>query len=179
MSAPLEPARLDPKRLVEIGRVQKPHGIKGEVRVVLHNPASDLLGEGRRVRLRPAQGEELVARVKRARPTPQGLIVTFAEVLDRNGAEALQGAGVLLSRDEFPPLDEGEFYACDVEGATVFGADGAALGEVVELLSYPTCSALRVRRADGAFAEFALVESVIARVDVEGRRVELRDTEAL
>jgi 16S rRNA processing protein RimM len=179
MSAAPEPPRLDPKRLVEIGRVQKPHGIKGEVRVVLHNPASDLLGEGRRVRLRPPKADEQIARVKRARPTPQGLIVTFAEVLDRNAAEALQGAGVLLPRDEFPPLDEGEFYACDVEGATVYRADGEALGEVEELLSYPTCSALRVRLSDGSFAEFALIESVVAKVDVEARRVELRDAEAL
>jgi 16S rRNA processing protein RimM len=179
MSGPREPARLDPKRLVDIGRVQKPHGIKGEVRVVLHNPASELLGEGRRVRLRPTQGDEQLARVKRARPTPQGLIVTFAEVLDRNAAEALQGASVLLPRDEFPPLDEGEFYACDLEGATVTSGSGDPLGEVVELLTYPTCSALRVRLGDGSFAEFALVESVIARVDVEARRVELRDAEAL
>jgi 16S rRNA processing protein RimM len=100
-------------------------------------------------------------------------------VQDRNAAEALAGASVLLARDEFPSLDDGEFYACDVEGATVFGANGEALGVVVELLNYPTCAALRVKRSDGSFAEFALVESVIARVDVEARRVELCDAEEL
>ena len=170
-------------RLVEIGRITKAHGIRGEVRVVLHNAESTLIGDGKKLVIRPAPATPVLPdrtlRVLRVREAPGALIVAFADVSDRDQAEALHGSGVLLRRDEFPPLEDGEFYACDVEGAEVFGPDGEKVGVTLALVDYPTCSVLRVQKPDQSIVEYPLVEAVIGSVDVEAGRVTLLDAEGL
>lgn len=185
------------KRLIDIGRIAKAHGIKGELRVVLHNEESDLLGVGRVVFARSegkvartkadagkassggspkpsAPSADLRLRITRVRETTGALIVTFAEVPDRNAAEALHGRTLLVPRDEFPPLEDGEFYACDIEGAAVHGEGGEIVGTVSELVDYPTCSVLRVIRPDGSSVEYPLTAAVIASLDVEAHQVTVR-----
>ncbi len=174
------------KRLIDIGRIAKAHGIKGEVRVVMHNPESDLVGAGRvliaRATGKALDGKKAAAavvtdtrlRVTRVRAGTGALIVTFAEVADRTAAEALHGQTIFVARDEFPPLEDGEFYACDIEGAAVHGEDGELVGNVTELVEYPTCSVLRVLRADGGSVEYPLTEAVIASLDIEAHRVSVR-----
>ena len=55
----------------------------------------------------------------------------LAGVDDRDAAEALRGAEVCVrARRASPPLDEGEFYACDLEGARVVLASGEDVGRV-------------------------------------------------
>ena len=89
----------------------------------------------------------------------------------REGADALRGAIVCARRADFPPLGDGEFYACDVEGARVLiGAGEAAeeLGRVVEMRSYPTVDVLVVTAADGGRPwEVPLVDAVVDAVDVQ------------
>ena len=172
------------KRLIDIGRIAKAHGIKGELRVVLHNPESDLVSVGRvlvaRSEGKAAEGKkapastETLLRVTRVRAGTGALIVTFAEVPDRTSAEAIHGRTILVPRDEFPPLEEGEFYACDIEGAVVHGEQGELVGSVSELVEYPTCSVLRVVRPDGSSVEYPLTEAVIASLDIESHRVSVR-----
>ncbi len=86
-------------------------------------------------------------------------------------------------RSEFPPLEPGEFYACDVEGARVLvGAGDTAeeLGRVVEMRSYPTVDVLVVTAADGGRPwEVPLVEGVIDAVDVQQGLVTLSTREGV
>jgi 16S rRNA processing protein RimM len=133
------------------------------------------LGE---VLVRFPNGEESEVTVESSRPANDAILIKFFSVDDRNRADELRGAVVCARRDAFPPLDEGEFYVCDIEGARVVaenpGGAEVEFGRVRELVSYPTVDVLVVEAADGGRPwEVPLVDSVVRNVDVAARRVTL------
>jgi 16S rRNA processing protein RimM len=175
------------RRFVPVAEVARPHGIQGELRLKLYNEGSELLTElarGSRARspavplkLRLPSGEEQPLVLTSARNANKALLVKFDGVVDCNGAELLRGAVILVPRDAFPPLEEGEFYACDIEGARAM-VGGEQVGIVTELHSYPTCDVLVVNR-DGTSIEVPLVDTYVASVDVAGGVIELVTIEGL
>src|SRR5687768_16007010 len=53
-----------------------------------------------------------------------GAVARFAEVVDRNAAEALRGTLLSVPRETLPPLAEGEYYHADLLGLAVVAGDG-------------------------------------------------------
>ncbi|MEJ7731614.1 MAG: ribosome maturation factor RimM [Polyangiaceae bacterium] len=167
------------KRWVAVAEVARPHGIRGELRLKPYNLDSDMLLRKSEVLLRMPDGSERAVSVAAARAVNKAVLVELRGVSDRNGAEALRGAVVCADRDGFPDLEEGEFYACDLEGARVVLPDGSEVGRVRTLRSYPTCDVLEVSRAEGIILEVPLVDSYVQEIDVAGGLVRLITVEGL
>lgn len=118
---------------LQIGRVIKPHGVRGEV--VVH-PTTDTpaqrfaTGE---VLTGKQAGKELKLTVRTYRPHQGRLLVTFEEITDRTTAESLRGVRFFAApiHDE----DDDGFYDHELEGLTAYllapGTD--AEGEEIEL----------------------------------------------
>jgi len=174
---------LEPAAWVPLAAVARPHGVRGELRLRLFNADSDLLLGLDEVLLRFPDGQEQEVSVDGARRANDAILLKLYSVDDRNGAEALRGAIVCAKRQEFPPLEAGEFYACDLEGArVVFEEAGVAseLGRVRAVVTYPTADALVVDAGDGGDPyEVPLVDSVIRSVDVQSARVVLATLEGV
>lgn len=168
-----------PARFVPLAEVARPHGIAGELRLKVYNADSDLLERRPPLRLRFPDGTERDGALRTVRAANKALLVTLDGVGDRNAAEAMRGVVLCVARDLFPPLEEGEFYACDVEGARAVLSTGEEIGRVAELRSYPTCDVLVVERAGATSLEVPLVESYIASVDAEQGVVTLRTIDGL
>jgi 16S rRNA processing protein RimM len=173
-----EPDRRE--RLVPLAEVARPHGVAGELRLKVYNRDSDLLSELERVVVRFPPGdkrEEREVAVRHARPAGDAILIMLEGCVGRTEAERWRGAQLLAPRTAFPQLEEGEFYACDVEGARVEVA-GEPFGEVERLVTYPTCDALLVRSPEGRFEVF-LVEGSVDAIDVEAGVVRVSSREAL
>jgi 16S rRNA processing protein RimM len=167
------------RKLVALAEVARPHGIRGEVRLKVHNPESDLLVRRPPVRVVLPDGDERALTITAAREADKALLVRFAGIDNRDAAEALRGAAVCVPRSALPPPEDGEFYAWDVEGARAELSSGELVGHVTELASYPTCDVLVVAREGGKRLEVPLVEAYVVRVDVDRGVVELRTLEGL
>lgn len=131
---------------VLVGRVGRPHGVRGEVVVdVLSDvpgrldPGSSLLpadGEGEPLRpgARPGVPPRLV--VAASRPYQGGALVRFegfGDRGDRNRAAALTGLYLAVERSRVPPPPEGSFYRYELVGCRC--RDGAReLGRVVDVV---------------------------------------------
>lgn len=76
------------------------------------------------------------------------LVVSFAEVLDRNGAEAVDGCFVAVPREAMPSPAPDEFYWGDLIGMAVRNPRGVRLGKVVGLLSTGAHDVLQVEEGD-------------------------------
>lgn len=150
---------------IPVAEVARPHGVKGELRLRVFNPSSDLLRKKPSIRLRMPDGKERDAALVTARAVPKAMLVELEGVDSRDAAEALRGALVCVRRDAFPPLEEGELYACDVEGATATLPSGDAIGRVTSLISYPTCAALSIARSDGSTLEVPLTSTYVGRIE--------------
>jgi 16S rRNA processing protein RimM len=164
--------------LIEIGRVARAHGVRGEIRVALHWEHSDSLSHVDEVVL-SAKGKTLgTFAVRAARPADRAMLLSLVGVDDRDRAELLRGAVVSVAREALPPLDDGEYYLCDLVGVTVISPNGP-VGKVVEVRVHPSVDTLVVRAPDGTLWEQALAEPWIRSVDVQNDRVELTSVDGL
>jgi len=115
------------------------HGIAGEVRLKVF--ADDLAS------YKVFNSGALT--LKSVRTGSNGAIARFAEVADRNAAEALRGTQLTVPRSALPPLAEGEYYHVDLLGLPAVSDAGDALGKVVAIDNYGAGDVLEIERPDG------------------------------
>jgi 16S rRNA processing protein RimM len=151
---------------VPLAVVGRPHGVRGEVRAHPFNKDSSLLLELEEVLVRFPNGEEHEVSIDGAREGNDAILLKLHSVDDRDAADGIKGAHLLVKRGDFPPLDEGEFYACDVVGADAI-IDGEVVGRVVELSSYPSVDILLVETKHGRY-EVPLVDPYVDGVNADG-----------
>ena len=112
------------------------HGIAGEVRLKLFG--GDVAAH------RSFNGGALTMTKLR-----DSTIARFAEVTDRNAAEALRGTFLTVPRDALPPLDDGEYYHADLLGLAAFSSDGEAVGTVGAVENFGAGDVVESRRDTG------------------------------
>lgn len=118
--------------LLEIGRVVRAHGIRGEVAVKLVTDRTERLAPG--TVLVTVAGEREVAA---ARPHQDGYLVTFMGVTDRPGAEGLRGPL------RAPPLDDPDtLWVHELIGSEVADLDGTVHGRVTAVEANPASDLL-------------------------------------
>ena len=141
-----------PADAVEVGRVVGAWGVKGAFKVQAYASDPQALYSSRRWFLQAPAGSRRVVppllRVTQAREQAGAVVATAQEVADRDGAAALTGARVFVSRASFPSAADNEYYWVDLIGLAVTNRDGARLGEVTSLIDAGVHSVLRVRRPD-------------------------------
>lgn len=163
---------------IEVARVTRPHGVRGEVKVGLHWQGSESLDHARRLTLELASGETREFEVESIRPANKELLIKLAGVDDRDAADRLRGARVLLPRAALPELPANEAYLVDLIGAAVVAPDGP-VGEVVRIEVYPSGDTLVIRAPDGRMLEFALSPAFVARLDPAQKLIELSSRDGL
>jgi len=159
----------------------RPHGVKGELRLRLFNKSSDILLEQDEVLVRMADGEEHEVSIDHARRADDAILLKLFSVDDRDRADDLRGAHICVRRKEFPAPGEGEFYAVDIVGSEArMKEDGTRLGEVVEIMTYPTVQSIIIRADDklGDW-EVPLSDTFIGTVDTAAKVVEILTLEDL
>jgi len=119
--------------LLEIGRIAKAHGLRGEVNVVLVSNRTERLDPGS---VLSSDVGDLV--VESSRPHGDRWLVTFAGHRDRSAAEALRG---LELRAE-PLEDPDELWVHDLVGCRVVSADGIERGVVTAVQDNPAADLL-------------------------------------
>jgi 16S rRNA processing protein RimM len=119
-----------------VGRIVRPHGVQGELAVDVRTDDPELrLAVGAVLATEPAAAGPLT--VTRTRWHSGRLLVTFQGIEDRNGADALRGALLLVdSADLEDVADPEEFRDHQLIGLTVVAPDGEHVGNVADVLHY-------------------------------------------
>jgi 16S rRNA processing protein RimM len=170
-------SRRQNERLVELGVVGRPHGVRGEVRVFLHNSDSDILREVEHVLLDCERGAPRTYAITSVRATGKHQLVGLEGVTSREAADRLKGARLLLPREQLPPLDEGELYVDDLIGLDVV-CENRVLGAVRASREQGGVEVLTVVAGDEEI-EIPLVEQYVVEVSLEQARIEVRDVDQL
>jgi 16S rRNA processing protein RimM len=172
---------------VVVGRVGRPHGVRGELTVEVRTdeverrfvPGAALLV--RRPNQQPASSyphRELT--VAGTRWHQDRLLVRFEEIADRTAAEAARG--LLLAATVEPgetPEDPDEFYDHQLTGLTVVTTDGVEAGVVSEIVHTGGQDLLVVRRPDREDALVPFVTALVPEVDLTNKQVVVADRPGL
>jgi 16S rRNA processing protein RimM len=157
-----------------VGRVVKPHGIRGELMVDVSTDSADLrFASGAVLFVTSADGSVTrTLTVTAARPHSGRLLVRFEGVDDREAAEALRNAVLAADIASLPPIeDPDEFYDHQLEGLAAVTVTGATVGTVREVVHGAGGELLVVDRPDGGEALVPFVRAIVPEVDLSGRRV--------
>ncbi|MFG2046004.1 ribosome maturation factor RimM [Micromonospora sp. NPDC048935] len=171
-----------------VGRIGKPHGVRGEVTVEVRTdepearfaPGSVLRTEPGATPPAPATADEpgvpfrLPAEltIEEARFHQGRVLIAFEGILDRNTAEALRGTLLVVdSADVTPPDDPEEFHDHQLVGLAVVTPAGERLGEVARIDHAPSSDLLVLRRPEGRTALIPFVRAIVPEVDLAGGRV--------
>ncbi|MFZ2014587.1 MAG: ribosome maturation factor RimM [Nocardioides sp.] len=168
---------------VVVGRIGKPHGIRGEVTVEVRTDEPDRrFAVGTTVRpQRPGGGPAPwpAFTVTGARWHQTTLLLRFEELTDRSSAESARGLllHATVAADETPD-DPDEFYDHQLVGLAAEDLDGVGLGEVTAVL-HGAQDLLQIRTPDGRDALVPFVAALVPEVDLGGGRVVVADRPGL
>ncbi|MFI8826466.1 ribosome maturation factor RimM [Streptomyces sp. NPDC053431] len=153
-----------------VARIGRAHGIKGEVTVEVRTDEPELrLGPGAVLHTDPASAGPLT--IETGRVHSGRLLLRFAGVADRNGAEALRN--VLLIADVDPdelPEGEDEYYDHQLVDLDVVLADGTEIGVISEISHLPSQDLFIVERPDGSELMIPFVSEIVTDIDLENQR---------
>ena len=157
---------------LQIGSVTRPHGVRGELKVRLHNEGSTALWQVREVVLEGPKGVAQRYEVESVRGSEKGPILALRGVIGRDAADKLRGYSLWVERTAIEPLGEGEYYLIDLIGCEVV-LGGEVFASILDVRPDPSVDTLVISRPDGTRAEVPLVDAWIGKVDMVAKRVEL------
>ena len=134
--------------MVIIGRILKPFGVRGEVRV---ESLTDVPGrfEGlQTVTLALLNGTNVETQVTSVRQINQGVILGLSAFSTPETAAPYRGAWLKIPVSHNLPRESDTFYQFELIGLRVEDSDGQAIGSVEEVLEYPQHHVLVIRNED-------------------------------
>ena len=150
---------------LQIGRVIKSHGIKGEVVV---DPTTD------QPELRFAVGMTLHGKqaghdhnlvIAAVRPHKNRLLITFEGIDDRNVADSLRGTKFFAEPVHTDDEDDG-FYDHELEGLAVI-VEGETVAIVTGVMHGPAGDILEAKLTSGKEVLIPFVHAIVPEVDLE------------
>ena len=168
-------------RHLVVGRLRKPHGLKGDCAVFpLTDEPADVFAAGRSVWLKSLAGEivggPLV--IERSRQYHRQWLVAFRGHLHIDAVKPWSGHFLAAEVEGLRPPDPGEVYLHELEGFAVQDVRGGALGLVTAVVELPAGIAVEVQ---GPKREFLLPfrKEFVVEVDRDGRRLVVEPPEGL
>ncbi|MCA9726406.1 MAG: 16S rRNA processing protein RimM [Candidatus Eisenbacteria bacterium] len=161
-----------------VGRIVRPHGVRGDVLVAPTGDDPDRFTRGRKLYPGPDEPASLTVR---SRHEAQGFYrLHFDEVADRDHAEELVGRDLYLETALLPDLPVGTYYHYQLVGLTVRKQGGAVLGTVVRVHELPGSDLYEVVSEDGE-REWMIParDEVLAAVDLDRSEILLRECDDL
>lgn len=170
-------------RLVSVGRIAGPYGVRGWLKVVsFTDPADNLFGY-QPWRLRnPRSGEVSEVQLSEHRAHGKIWVVQLAGVDDRDAAAELSGQEIVIERAQLPAPGQRSYYWADLEGMAVETQFGEQLGYVDQLLETGSADVMVIVGAvdgpDDAGARKRtlvpfLLDEVVLDVDLEAQRIQV------
>lgn len=167
----------DEPDFVLIGLVRRAHGITGEVYV---EPVSDITERYKMLKdVLVRQGNEVrEVGVDSVRWKGRYTVIKLHGVDDRTAAESLRGAHLGVRKADVFPVPKDTYYIFDIVGCTVFGGSGRRVGVVDEVLRMPANDVM-VLTTDSGEALIPIVKSVVKRIDLAAKTIEIDEIEGL
>jgi len=146
---------------VTLAAIAGAHGVTGEVRL-------KLFGEGVAALKRYRAFNDSSLTLEKLKDDGKGgAIARFAEVTDRNAAEALRGTALTVPRSALPPLAEGEYYHADLIGLPAVSTDGEDLGICIAVENFGAGDVLEIQRPNGKRFMVPMRVEAVPEWDVE------------
>ena len=144
---------------ITLAAISGAHGVAGEVRL-------KLFGEGIAALKQHKSFNGGALTLKKIRDDNKGgAIARFAEVTDRNAAEALRSTVLTIPRETLPALGEDEYYHADLLGLVAVSEDGEAIGIICAVENFGAQDVIEIERPNGKKFMIPMTEQAVSEWD--------------
>jgi len=168
---PRENRRDDLPETISVGRVLRPHGVRGDVVVEVLSDVPGRFKKGSRVTGVREGAPPIILTVATGRVHKSGAVVRFEGYDSRERAEELRGLDLEIPRSEVPKANRGTYYHFELLGCVVH-EDGRELGKVVEVVE-DGGGVMLIVEGEGRRVPVPFVKEILKRGDVARGRIDL------
>lgn len=165
--------------LLPVGKISKPHGLKGEVKVFLYGGKLDSITKLNSLFIRKKEDEKPVElKISHLRIQNNTTIIGLEGINTTEEASVLRGAIVLVDKSDLPETQEDEFYWFQLIGLNVVTAEGNYIGTVKNLIDREPQALLVVGNDEKEFL-IPMVDTFIQGVKLDESEVIITPIEGL
>lgn len=159
--------------LIVIGRVQKPFGIRGEIRIQAYTETFEAFEKSEWLEIK-----EKRMIIKQIRIHKGSVLVLFDGINDPERAAQLSGQLVHTLAQNLPPKEEDEYYYFELIGLDVFSSAGKYLGKVTEIIATGANDVITVMGDHGEIL-LPFIEQVVLETDLNAGKMLVDPMEGL
>ena len=164
--------------MVLVGRITRPHGLRGQVAV---HPETDFVDErfreGAQLWMQD-DGETRPVTIASFRLQNGRPIVAFDGMTRIEDVEPLAGRELRIPEGSLQPLEPGRYYEHQLVGCVVETSDGTGVGPVIRIEGGAGASRLVIEGQRGEI-QVPMVEGICAEIDIAARRIRIDPPEGL
>jgi len=153
----------EPEFLI-IGKLRKPHGIRGELTMEILTDFPERIKTGSEVFM---GNNHKLLHIRNIRQHNQLLIIAFEEYHNPEEASECRNQFISILSTESPVLPSGEYYHHQLIGLKVYDEGGALLGEIEKILETGANDVFLIRLIKGDEILLPAIDSTIKKVDLE------------
>ena len=157
-------------KLVSIGELIKPHGIKGELKILLFNEESKSLKDSQIVFLKDNKDNFFKYKIEKVVYSMKKNRIKFFEIDSIDSADKLRGFILSIPRTDFPELEHDEYYLNDLIGYTLFDNNNNNYGCVNDIFHFPANDVLSVFLNDKEYL-IPIIDDIILNINHDSRGI--------
>ena len=165
-------------KLIPLAEIVKPHGIKGELKVIFFNEDSDTLKKGSDVFLIDSSGKRYEYKVENIFYSNRKNRIKFFDIDSIDDAEKFRGFVINVDRDRLPHLDEGEFYLTDLHNYQISDEAGNGYGTVLDVLHLPANDVLVIKNLEQEHL-IPIIDDVILNINHDDKIIVINPIQGL
>ncbi len=168
---------LIPENLLLIGKVVKPHGVRGWLKVRVYSDSSTTFSQAGSIFIHTRDDRWHERELISVKPHKGHFLVELKGVDTRNKAEELRDADIYISKDILQK-EEGEFFWYELIGLKVYLVSGKYLGKIVQILPTGSNDVYIVKEKEKEYL-IPAIEDVIKEVNIEAKKMIIEPLEGL
>lgn len=153
----------------KIGLIVKPHGVRGELKVM---PLSGDPARFKRLKNVIIDGKNYG--VSGTKIAADAVYLSLSGISDRNTAELFRGKFLRVKREDGQPLEENSYYIADVIGCKVITETGKFICTVKDVISAKT-DVFVGETADNKVVRFPFLKDALYSVDISSRTITVKE----
>lgn len=157
--------------LLVVGRIQRPHGLAGEVSVEIRTAFPERFVAGERLIWRREGEAPRVLTLRNARSHGARALLAFDGMADVDAVRPLLGGDLCVPAADAFPAPEGFYYSHEIRGFACEDRQGRALGVAAGVEQTPGSPLLSLELPSGEVALVPFVEEMIVRIDREAKKI--------
>lgn len=147
-----------------VGKLRKPHGLRGELRMEVITDFPERLVAGEQVYV---SENHLQLRIRSVRWHDQYLLIAFEGYSEPEAVSSFRNQWVFVRGDDRPPLPDGEYYHHQLLGLQVVSDEGENLGTLIQILETGANDVYIIQPISGPELLIPATSEVILKVDLD------------